>query len=65
MSDEHTIGTLYGCTVRSIPTSRSFGRDVGSVHAISQGMQNIAATVWLRNVTMDRSWRRVGQGPLT
>ena len=25
-----------------------------SVHATSHGMQNIAATVWFRNVTIDR-----------
>ena len=34
----------YEC-VRSTPMFRSSGCDVGSVHAVSQGMQNIAATL--------------------
>ena len=35
------------------PVFRNAGCEVESVHATSHGMQNIAATVWFRNVTSD------------
>ena len=44
---------------------RSSGWSVDSVHASSHGMQNIAATVWLRNVTTDRLCFPDGQGMST
>ena len=38
---------------------------MGSVHATSHGMQNIAATVWFRKVTTDRLCFLLGQGIFT
>jgi hypothetical protein len=66
---------LRGCFLRSrgaerartlsSPKMRSSGWSVDSVHASSHGMQNIAATVWLRNVTTDRLCFPAGQGMST
>jgi hypothetical protein len=49
----------------SSPMMRSSGWSVDCVHANSHGMQNIAATVWLRNVTMDLLCFPDGQGMST
>jgi len=57
----------HGCVYRTLssPMSRSAGCVVASVHATSHGIQNNAATVWLRNVRMDCACFPLGHGMLT
>ena len=49
----------------STPRNRNSGCSVDSVHACSHGIQNIAATVWFRKVTMERECFPLGQGMST
>ena len=49
----------------STPKDRNSGCCVDSVQACSHGIQNIAATVWFRKVTMERACFPLGHGMST